>query len=488
MEMEQMTTLEMFEKAEKEPYELFKDAVTNGYEISEYLDRVVKQDGVGSRRLPPFKKILQKEGLPIRATKGRKPAVVGDFLLPDTEPVGKRMYRRMLWHETLRLDVEETLNAYSTTQEPIDIGPMVESMDPAVQKIKGGFTVSELMEGGLLRPRTRQANQMKVHPRLVIELSDIAMGETKLDFGGEKALIINNDNPDERFSTPRLAELEEISRAKFDTQEISKNIYKYGIGVEASYEAIQNMANIGFDQVALYFSQLATYWRMEEVNQGLDTILQLFQKGTGAHQTGSNQIGITAANGGLRATAIGAESDPPVSGDAIDRASTDYTAHLGSKTITAANGSDYTLDVHSWRNMFKNFPGFVPAYLNLNHVLAQAHMTTEMEMLNLEKTNIPLDRNVGPAISGASPLPSMRTRDGMPYGWTEKIPYERFLTYDKNWALMYYTRMQSNIAETEKFILTQSQVWTITKAFGFRVYDKNAVWLISVNSRPAKVA
>ena len=278
MEMEQMTTLEMFEKAEKEPYELFKDAVTNGYEISEYLDRVVKQDGVGSRRLPPFKKILQKEGLPIRAIKGSKPAVVGDFLLPDTEPVGKRMYRRMLWHETLRLDVEETLNAYSTTQEPIDIGPMVESMDPAVQKIKGGFTVSELMEGGLLRPRTRQANQMKVHPRLVIELSDIAMGETKLQFGGEKALIINNDNPDERFSTPRLAELEEISRAKFDTQEISHNIYKYGIGIEASYEAIQNMANIGFDQVALYFSQLATYWRMEEVNQGLDTILQIFQK------------------------------------------------------------------------------------------------------------------------------------------------------------------------------------------------------------------
>ena len=65
---------------------------------------------------------------------------------------------------------------------------------------------------------------------------------------------------------------------------------------------------------------------------------------------------------------------------------------------------------------------------------------------------------------------------------------ERFLTYDRNWALTYYVRMMSNISETEKFILNQSQVWVVTKSFGFRVFDPEAIWMIAMHARPAKAA
>ena len=113
-------------------------------------------------------------------------------------------------------------------------------------------------------------------------------------------------------------------------------------------------------------------------------------------------------------------------------------------------------------------------------------MTTEVELLNLDKTNIPLDRNVGPPTTRVNPISTMRTRDGIPYAWSERIPNERYLCYDQNWALLYYTRMMSNISETERFILNQSQVWTLSKAFGFRVFDKDAIWLIEAKSKPAK--
>ena len=110
--IKQISTLEMLEYCEKKPHEVFTKATAMGLEISPYLDRITKNDGEGSRTLSPFRKNLQKHKLATRAAKGHKPALVGDFLLGDDEPSAKRSYRRMLWHEAVRLHVEETLNAH----------------------------------------------------------------------------------------------------------------------------------------------------------------------------------------------------------------------------------------------------------------------------------------------------------------------------------------------------------------------------------------
>ena len=258
--IKKMTTLEMFEFAEKRPASLFKEATSRNMEITDYLIRAVPHDGVGSPKLDPFKKILQKEKLRLR---GGNAAQIGDFILEDKEPSQKRAYRRMLFHETMRREIDQNLNSGLKDIEPVDISSLTGGIDPNAQKITGGFSISENLRDSIMRPTTQRPTRFKERPRLVVELSDIAMGETEIGFGGEKQLIINNEHG--RFPTPRIAELEEIPRARMDHESISHTIQKYGIGVEASYELIQNAANMGFDQVQTYFSQLALYWRMHEV-------------------------------------------------------------------------------------------------------------------------------------------------------------------------------------------------------------------------------
>ena len=495
MVIKQMTTLEFIGMAEKDPAGLFKKAAEYGLEISDYAQRAVPYDGVGSSKLPPFKKLLKKEGLPIKK-KGANQVTLGDFILKDTEPAAKRAYYRMLFHETSRVEIEDNLNyGLHELSEPVNISDLTDNIDPEVQKLKAGFSVSEHLRDSIMRPAIQRETKFKERPRLVVELSDIAMGQSEIGFGGEKQLIINNEVG--RFPTPRLAELEEIPRAQLGHEEISESIQKYGIGIEASYEAIAQAANIGYNQLTTYFSQLALYWRMNEVGIGVETMLNIFNAAAVGTDLGEGDKAVTPVG-------ISTGSDGEIS------ASTKDAPHLGSKTLTSAGNTNHVMDVWAWRNLRKNFPGFAPDYISLNHILSNAHMSTELEMLNLDKTNIPLDRNVGPAVSPINPLGPLRTRDGMPYGWISELRdedneaygfpnpgtagigsghgKERMLVYDRNWSLMYYVRMQSNISETEKFILNQSQVWTITKAFGFRVYDKDGIWMIAMHARPAKAA
>ena len=207
------------------------------------------------------------------------------------------------------------------------------------------------------------------------------MGQVEVGFGGEKALVINNQksaddqgNPSRRFSTPRFAEYEEISRARLGSEEISHQIYKYGIGIEASYEFLQQMAQVGFDQIQYYFSQLATYWRMDEVNEGIDTMLWIFNDSAisaapfdGSHpqyaeeaRKYNDNTGTDAADDhGLAVTKIGADSITWSNANVTDRRSSHYGMHLGSKSKTTSPDA-YHLDLYSWRNMFKNFPGYAP--------------------------------------------------------------------------------------------------------------------------------
>lgn len=469
--MESYTTLEFMEKIEKQPLTLFKEAAGEGLELYDYAGRVVKDPegkSVGPRHVHPMAKVLHKEGLPVKTAGGRKVAMVGDFLLANTETPAKRSYYRLLFHETMRKEVETVLNAYNGT--PINMGKVTEGMDPELQKITGGFSVSDHLRDSLQRPAIQRATQMKYIPRLVVELQDIAMRQVDMPFGGEKALIIDNDEG--RFPQPRFAEYEEIPRSRFGYEDISAQIYKYGIGIEASYEFIQNAQNIGFDQLAIFFSQLATYWRLHEVNEGIDTMLQIF----------------TRPQNPKRTTPIGDEN-----------ASTQAAAHLGSKLITKAGSgtggsrvpAKYGIDQYSWRNMFKNFDGYVPFHLRLNRLLAGAHYATEFEMLDFKDTNIPQEMVSTDGVTRANPDAEIRTADGIPYGWAKQLEEQgtdglgHYLAYDLNWALLYYVRMQSDIQETEKFILNQTQLWVISKAYGFRVFDEDAIQRIAVHMRPA---
>ena len=451
-------TIHLIEKVENRPLEVFKAATSRGLEIDEYMERADLKDGEGPKNVPVMAKVFKKHNMPVRKGKGKKPVVIGKLLLPPEADGRERAFKRLCFHEIMRKGTESVLNYGIALLDPVNIDPITQKMTN-LQKVGGAFSVSDQLADTLLRPTIRRPDEFTEHPRLIIELADIVMGQIDMPFGGEKTLRIQNDPS--RFPTPRVAELEEISRVTLGTEDISAQIYKFGIGLEASYEFIQAAANISVDHVSIFFAQLATYWRMEEVNIGLGEMMKVFTRTASPKRT----------------VKIGADNDT-------------HTATAPQLFSRLKTGSDYHLDLYSWRNMWKSFEHYSKPHITLNHILGRAQYTTEIELLNLDKTNISLDNNVGPreSISSINPLPPLRTRDGHPYGWTDAVPNERYLIYDRNWALQYYVRLLSNIQETERFILNQSQVWTLTKAFGFKVYDEDGLEYINVHLRPAKTA
>ena len=118
--------------------------------------------------------------------------------------------------------------------------------------------------------------------------------------------------------------------------------------------------------------------------------------------------------------------------------------NLGSRAKRA--DGEYCLDPTSWKNMFKNFDGYVPFHMALNSLIAQHDLTTEIELLNLSPN---VNRNVGTTPPGISRFGAMNADSGsVNYGWSErantKSEAERdvgegnYLCYDNNWALLYY--------------------------------------------------
>ena len=455
--IKKQSTLDVINMIEHKPVTVLKTAASYGMEADEYVNALDKKDGVGPKNVHIMAKVCKKHNIPTKKVGKNPPVVLGKLLLPPEAAPKERAFGRFMFHNIMRKEIEGVLNYGIALLEPVNIDPITRKMTN-LQKIDGAFTVSDQVADSLLRPAVRRENEYAEHPRLVVELADITRGQLDMPFGGEKTLRINNDPS--RFPTPRVAETEEFPKVSLGTEEITDNIVKFGVALEASYEFIQAAASIPIDHIAIYFAQLATYWRMHEVNVGIKEMLKIFTRTTPAAKP-TTKIGSNDAN---------SASNP----------------QLFSRFKT---GTDYHLDLYSWRNMWKSFEHYSKQHIVLNHILARAQYTTEIELLNLDKTNIPLDRNVGPreTVSSVNPFPPLRTRDGKPYGWTDTIPDERYLIYDRNWALQYYVRMLSAIAETERFILNQTQVWTLSKAFGFKVYDEDGIEYIQVKMRPVEV-
>ena len=461
------STNETMEMVEKRPLQVYRDATARGMEPEQFLNETDKGDI--DKGMPFTAKVLKKHKIRANKTKHGPSVMIGELLPdPNSTPTEEIAFKHLMFHIIMTKRVESYVNYGISLLEPVNVDPLTRKMTN-LQKLDGAFTVSDQLRDTMLRPAIRRPDEFKEHPRLVVELSDLVMGQFDIPFGGEKTLRIDNDPS--RFPEPRIAELEEIPRAQLGVEDISAQVYKFGIGLEASYEFVQAAANISVDHISVFFSQLATYWRLNEVNLGIKEALKVFTRAANAKKT--TKIGPDMAN------------DNPAPKNGYN--STD----LGSKLKSGTGGTLANhLDLYSWRNMWKAHGDYSKQHIRLNHILAKAPYTTEIELLNLDKTNISLDNNVGPneSISSVNPLPALRTRDGHPYGWTDEIPDKRALIYDRNWFMQYFVRMVSNIAETERFILNQSQVWTLTKAFGFKVYDEDGAEYIDIRLRPAETA
>lgn len=470
-----MSTKEAIERVRKEPDVLAQEAYAHNMEIGAYLNRAVPYDGVGNPQLDAFNRVLEAEGLIVKTdtTEGVYASPMRKWLGANEDGTFNKElgYRRLCFHEYVRRHMEGTLNQEIRKLQPVLPKELEVANDLDLQiKKDSGFTSLDVAAGTFLRPYTRGEDQYEERPELVINLSDITRGI--ISIAGADMKMLRFKNKQGRFPTFRFTEYANIPVITAETEEITSQILKHGVGIEMSYEWVRRNGNIGIDQFALWMAQIAIYWQLDEVSDGLTTLMSVFTRPSPAPEGDK-------------------EPKAPIAWGA-DRASTNAATYEHLDSRTGANGSTpssankHILDVRSWLNLRKYFTGeddddTPPKIYQLTNIFARRNMITDVEMLPIGSTNIRLQELFYNDAAGTiQRLPRQVTADGIRYGWTGKGGIKNYdtLAIDRNWAMNYVVELGSDISETDKFIRNQTNLWTISKNYGFDLFDEDAIVLV----------
>lgn len=116
---------------------------------------------------------------------------------------------------------------------------------------------------------------------------------------------------------------------------------------------------------------------------------------------------------------------------------------------------------------------FVSPYM-LTTALMREDVALQLALLNTGSANVPLiAANLGGLTVNATPINA--SADGVRYGWTSEAPAGKIVAFDRRMALDHLIMAGSQINETDRFILNQTQVMTMTEIEGFAVADPGAV-------------
>jgi hypothetical protein len=286
------------------------------------------------------------------------------------------------------------------------------------------YTSTDDLSGGVANPFA-SAMASRDQPRISppIRLADITAIMTAIEGDTFKAYYLTDSEA--QTTMARVPELSEIPMARLTGGDRTIKLYKYGRGLEASYEALRRMR---IDKVALYIARLAIRNEMHKVSQAIKVLV-----------SGDGNSGTAATNW---------------------RAKTDLDSAATGKTITLKAWLAYKLK-------------FFPAY-SLTHVLASEGDVLKLLLLPIgSSTAMPLVTMPTAQLGNLTPM-SDAFAGSVQYGVTTDVPADKLVGFDASAALEHVTEIGANIEEVERFVTRQSQAVVLTEVEGFAVFDPNA--------------
>lgn len=248
---------------------------------------------------------------------------------------------------------------------------------------------------------------------------------------------IGNDAYRAYFLTPstaadyrmtRVTETAEIPRVKITGAQQTVRLYKYGVAIEESYEAMRRQR---IDKIGFWIGQLAAQTETDKVATVIDVL---------------------------------------VNGDGNTNSATSYNLTTLDSDTTANN-----LTVKAWL-AFKM--KFTSPYMGMV-ALAQEDIALKMLLLNSGSANLPLA--TVPYVTNFLPI-NPGLSDGTRLGWTSDAPANKILLVDPRFGVERVYETGANISEVERFITRQTTIMTMTEVEGYAILDKSAAKIMAVNA------
>lgn len=293
------------------------------------------------------------------------------------------------------------------------------------------YTSGDGVAGSLDRPYAEAAEarwDQSVAP--AIPLSELVALTTPINAGEYRAYYLQHSATE--TSMTRVTEGAEVPRVKLVGGDHTIDLYKYGRGLEASYEQIRRAR---VDKLALHVRRLAVQAEVDKVG----AILGVMVNGDGNTGTQPTTYALT--------------------------------------TLDAA-ASAGTLTLKGWLAFKMKFTN---PYL-MTGALAQEAVALQMLLLNTGSANTPLVSVQQPSGLGAFTAINPGLRDSVALGWTAAAPTLKIVGFDRRFAIERVVDLSATITEIERFVTRQVEVLVVTEAEGYAVIDKNAINILNVNA------
>jgi hypothetical protein len=260
-----------------------------------------------------------------------------------------------------------------------------------------------------------------------IPLEEVVARTRFVDSDRARATYLTRDAAQTRKK--RVSEAADIPRAKIVSSENTIPLYKYGVGIETSYEALRRLP---IDLVAFFIRLEAIQAETDKVAAVLDVIVN----GDGNSGTSATSYNLTT----LDAAAVAG-----------------------------------TLSLAGWL-AFK--AKFASPYM-LTTALAPEAMILQLLLLNLGSANVPMMAR--PDLGGLTPI-NNTFADGVRYGITADAPANKIVGIDGRFGIGRVVESGSQIEEIERYMSRQVQTLFITENEGFEVIDPRALKILVVNA------
>ena len=290
------------------------------------------------------------------------------------------------------------------------------------------YTSTDAAAGSWERPYAEaQAARWSSQIAPAIPLSEVVAITTLIDAGSYKTYYLQ-DNAEET-SLRRVAEGAEVPRAKLVGGEQTINLYKYGRGLEATYEQLKRQR---VDKLALHVRRMAVQAEVDK----LATIINVL-----------------------------------VNGDGNSNAPTTYNLTTLDPAATAG-----TLTLKGWLAFKMKFAN---PYA-MTSALVQEGVALQMFLLNTGSANMPLVSVQQASGLGAFTSMNPGLRDNVAVGWVGDAPANKIVAFDRRFAIERIVDIGMTLTEVEQFVSRQTQLLVMTEAEGYAVIDQNAIGILDL--------
>lgn len=293
------------------------------------------------------------------------------------------------------------------------------------------YQISDQAPGTLMRPYVDSAITRGRQLQPAIPISALVATTTQIDGDTYRAMYITDNPAQQRFV--RVGENAPIPTAKLSQGERETKLYKFGRGIEITYEALRRQR---IDRVALHIARMAVQAEVDKVSAIIDVLIN----GDG--------------NADTSATNVRAKAD-------LD---------------SAATGKAITLKAWLLFKMkFKN------PYM-LTTVLAKDTDAYKLLSLNIGTSNVPLVSIAAASGFGSFTQINPGLADGVGLGWTDDAPTDKLLAFDARMAIERVTEVASNLTEVARWVERQATTLYMSEVEGYASMEPAGVYTLELES------